>query len=443
MSDRILIATDDDDAYRHFQEMLIEAGDSVFSQERTYSLSTTVERVQQNGLDAVLLDLTLPGSHELEGFRQVFGAAPQLPVVLLCSPVGEPMARLAIHEGAYGYLLKHRNAGYLLIQTLQSMILQGRLSMSRARAQVTLDSIGDAVIGTDAQGRVEYLNKAAEKLTGWCLAEALGQSIERVMPLVGGSAEQQVPSPVDLALAEGHPVSASIGVSLLRRDGTQVAVEDSVAPIREADGGIVGAVVVFHDVTQARAAASRMAFLAQHDSLTGLPNRVMLKDRMAQAISLARRNEGSVALLFLDLDHFKHINDSLGHANGDRLLQSVARRLSNCVRDSDTVSRNGGDEFVVLLAEGNNHHSASIAAEKILLSMGRVHRVDGHALRVTTSIGISVFPDDALDAETLLKHADIAMYHAKQSGKNVYRVFSQAMDQGTEAPGQTGDGLSP
>src|SRR5260370_41726500 len=156
---------------------------------------------------------------------------------------------------------------------------------------------------------------------------------------------------MDLAIRENKAMGMSANCILVRRDGYECAIEDSAAPIHDRHGQITGAVIVFHDVSLARAMVLEMSHLAQHDILTDLPNRSLLKDRLTQAISLARRNHNQLAVLFLDLDGFKHINDSLGHSIGDKLLQSVAARLSACVRKSDTVSRLGGDEFVILLAE--------------------------------------------------------------------------------------------
>jgi diguanylate cyclase len=166
-----------------------------------------------------------------------------------------------------------------------------------------------------------------------------------------------------------------------------------------------------------------MFHLAQHDSLTDLPNRVLLNDRLNHAVSLAQRRRKKMAVLFLDVDRFKHVNDSLGHEIGDRLLQSVARRLLHCVRRSDTVSRQGGDEFVILLSEVGQAQDAAISAEKMLQALSVPHRIDQHELRVTGSIGIVVYPDDGTEAEVLLKHADYAMYHAKDQGRNNYQFF--------------------
>jgi diguanylate cyclase (GGDEF)-like protein len=182
-----------------------------------------------------------------------------------------------------------------------------------------------------------------------------------------------------------------------------------------------------HDVSTARAMMLEMSHLAQHDVLTELPNRVLLNDRLAQAISPARRNQTQVAVLFLDLDGFKHINDSLGHAIGDNLLQSVAKRLSACVLKSDTVSRQGGDEFVILLSEVTHAVDAAISAAKIITELKREHIVGQHHLHIAASVGISTYPGNGEEAETLIKNADTAMYDAKEHGRDNYQFFRPEM----------------
>jgi diguanylate cyclase (GGDEF)-like protein len=185
---------------------------------------------------------------------------------------------------------------------------------------------------------------------------------------------------------------------------------------------------VFRDVSLAQAMALEMAHSAQHDFLTGLPNRMLFSDRVRQAITVAPRHAKKVAVLFLDLDGFKHINDSLGHSIGDKLLQSIAKRLVECVRGSDTVSRQGGDEFVVLLSEMEQSGDVAITARRMLESVSKPHSIDQHDLHVTTSIGLSIFPDDGMDAETLIKNADTAMYQAKENGRQSYQFFKPAMN---------------
>jgi len=185
---------------------------------------------------------------------------------------------------------------------------------------------------------------------------------------------------------------------------------------------------IFRDATMAREATEEITHTAEHDFLTGLPNRLLLNDRISQAIALAQRHRTEVAVLFLDLDGFKHINDSLGHAIGDKLLQSIADRLVACVRAADTVSRQGGDEFVALLSEVQQPEDAAVLARKMLQAVAEAHPIDRHDLHITTSIGVSVYPDDGLDAGTLIKNADTAMYQAKEHGRHGYQFFTPAMN---------------
>ena len=199
--------------------------------------------------------------------------------------------------------------------------------------------------------------------------------------------------------------------------------------LREANERLVVATVRAQTMTEtAEQATAQMTYMAEHDFLTGLPNRSLLTDRLAQSIALAQRHGNRVALMYLDLDHFKHINDSLGHAVGDQLLQSVAKRLQECIRHSDTVCRQGGDEFVVLLAEVEAVRDAALAAEKLIGAMAEPYLIGGHRLHVTLSIGISLYPDDGKDVEALVRNADTAMYHAKKNGRNNYEVFTPEMN---------------
>jgi diguanylate cyclase (GGDEF)-like protein len=191
--------------------------------------------------------------------------------------------------------------------------------------------------------------------------------------------------------------------------------------------------MVFRDVSASRKVIAKMSHLAQHDFLTDLPNPVLLDDRIAQAIALARRHDKQFAVMFMDLDRFKEINDSLGHDTGDKLLQSVALRLKACVRGSDSVSRKGGDEFVVLLSEIAHAQHAVRSVEKIIAAVTATHLIAGRELRVTASIGISIYPLDGKDAQTLLKAADAAMYQAKAGGRNQYRFCRQESKRGAVA----------
>ena len=212
-------------------------------------------------------------------------------------------------------------------------------------------------------------------------------------------------------------------------DTVQAASDDHLVMAQQANAQLVISVIEAHKLAeQVETTKTQLHHLAHHDVLTGLPNRTLLQDRLSQAIELAHRQGTQLAMLFLDLDRFKHINDSLGHAVGDQLLQSVAQRLVSCVRHSDTISRQGGDEFVVLLSNIKHAEDAALSAQKILAALTAPHLIDQLELHVSVSIGISTYPDDGQDAETLLKNADSAMYHAKESGRNNYKFFEHEMN---------------
>ncbi|MFZ2269251.1 MAG: EAL domain-containing protein [Azonexus sp.] len=306
--------------------------------------------------------------------------------------------------------------------------MQDALFEEKERAQVTLNSIGDAVLTTNLQANVTYLNLVAEAMTGWSMESALGRPLSEVFHVVDEKTRSAVASPVERAIAEDRVVGLAADSLLIRRDGSEAAIEDSSAPIHDRDGKVAGAVIVFHDVSASRAMAQKMSHLAQHDFLTGLPNRVLLTERLTRAIGQAQRHHKQLALLFLDLDYFKNINDSLGHVIGDQLLQSVAQRLVAGVRTTDTVCRQGGDEFVILLAEIERPQDAAQVAEKLLGSLVLPHKVEGHELHVTISIGISIYPNDGNNAETAIQNADTAMYYAKSNGRNNYQFFTGDMN---------------
>jgi diguanylate cyclase (GGDEF)-like protein len=233
---------------------------------------------------------------------------------------------------------------------------------------------------------------------------------------------------MEMAVEQDRTVGLTVNCVLIRRDGFESAIEDSAAPIHDRAGRVTGAVIVFHDVSVARAMSVKMTHSAQHDVVTNLPNRLLLNDRITQSIALALRQNKSIAVIFLDLDRFKYINDSLGHETGDKLLRSVSKRLLASVRGSDTVSRQGGDEFVILLSEISHPEDAAKSAKKILLSLSAPHSIVGQHLHIDGSIGISVYPEDGEDAETLIKNADTAMYHAKGTGRNNFQFFKGEMN---------------
>jgi diguanylate cyclase (GGDEF)-like protein/PAS domain S-box-containing protein len=303
------------------------------------------------------------------------------------------------------------------------------LYVEKERAQVTLNSIGDAVLATDAKGRISYMNKVAEVMTGWTSSEAVGKPLTKVFHIIDGESRGLAANPADIVINEDRIIELSANCVLIRKDGSECFIEDSAAPIHDREGLVTGAVIVFHDVSVSRAMASKMTHMAQHDTLTGLPNRIMLTERLTQAMGLAQRHNKQLGIMYLDLDLFKHVNDSLGHKIGDLLLQSVAKRLVSCVRTTDTVCRQGGDEFVILLVNMEDSQDAARIAESLLGAFASPHSIQGHLLYITLSIGISIFPDDSTTVDAVMQNADVAMYHAKKNGRNNFQFFKDEMNQ--------------
>jgi diguanylate cyclase (GGDEF)-like protein/PAS domain S-box-containing protein len=415
-----------------FREALLNAKDGPFHGEWVHTLSEGVDQLTEKTVWAVFASMSLPDSQGLDTIDKLLEAAPGVPILVMGGDEDEDLSTEALRRGAKDYLLNGHIGTYSFGRAIRNMAerktAEEVLFVEKERASVTLNSIGDAVLSTDILGNVTYLNVVAEKFTGWKCAEALGRPLREVFHIIDGVTRKPASDPMEAAIKENKTVKLTPDCILIRRDGSESSIEDSAAPIHDRQGMVTGAVVVFHDVTDSRAITQELSHLAQHDFLTDLPNRLLLKDRISQAIAAAHRNSTQVAVLFMDLDGFKDINDSMGHAVGDEVLQWVAKRLASCVRGSDTVSRQGGDEFVVLLSETKHPSDASIIARKILTALTSSPKFNQHDVQVTASIGLSTYPEDGQDAETLLKNADTAMYEAKKKGRNNYQFYKHDMN---------------
>jgi diguanylate cyclase (GGDEF)-like protein/PAS domain S-box-containing protein len=428
----LLIEGEANDAAKISNE-LNSATDDRFDVEWVSELSSAIERLRNGGVGAVVLDLTLADSHGIETFNKVFLVASGVPILILTGSDAEAVARQAVQRGAQGYLVKNQVDGYRLRRVVRSMMdrrAANAMLLENQVANMTLDSIGEAVLRTDRHGNIVYLNRIAENMTGWRREEALGRPVGDVLRIIDVVSGAKVRNVVEIVMHEAKTARVTadcVSCILVRRDAVEIGIENRVTPIHDQDGSVTGTVVAFHDVSLARARSLEMSRLAQHDSLTDLPNRMLFNDRLTQAISLALREGKQLAVMFVDLDHFKKINDSLGHAVGDKLLQSVAARLVTCVRRTDTVSRLGGDEFVVLLSQMEHEEDAAFGARKILRALSAPHIIDGKSLDANASIGVSTYPNDGPDAESLMNKADTAMYEAKQTGRNNFRFFRRDM----------------
>jgi len=428
----LLLVEDNPGDARLLREMLNEQGLHHTELTQVETMGQAEKHLAVGGVDIILLDLGLADAQGLESIQRARAVAPHVPLVVLTSLDDESMAAQALQAGVQDYLIKGQIDARGLLRALRYAVerksMQEELFGEKERAQVTLNSIGDAVICTDISGNITFLNLVAVRMTGWSRDEAAGRPMAEVFRVLDATSRKTTPNPMEMAVRQNRIVHLPANCILIQRDGCEIPIEDSVAPIHDREGQVTGVVIVFRDVSSTQTMAVQMAHSANHDFLTGLPNRKLLNDRVSQAIGSARRNMKKVAVLFLDLDGFKHINDSLGHSVGDRLLQSIAKRLVDGVRGTDTVSRQGGDEFVVLLSDVEGLESVATTVTRLLQAGTDPHAIDQHDLHVTTCIGVSIYPDDGLDAETLIKNADTAMYQAKENGRQSYQFFKPAMN---------------
>jgi diguanylate cyclase (GGDEF)-like protein/PAS domain S-box-containing protein len=292
------------------------------------------------------------------------------------------------------------------------------------KEDLLLSSLGEGVYGTDAEGRCNFINPAALAMLGLDAAAVIGQDQHRLFHSrkADGSPYPHEECPIYLTLRDGQKRESED--AFLRGD-EPFPVSLSVTAMKHGDD-IVGAVVVFQDIGERKRVEQRIRQLAYYDTLTNLPNRRLLLDRLEHALTQAKRFQRSLAVMFLDLDHFKQVNDSLGHDAGDDLLRQVGRRLEACLRAGDTVARTGGDEFVILLAEISQPDDAALVADKVIASFKAPVPVQGRLLEITTSIGIAVYPVDGSDnTQELMKKADQAMYQAKEAGRGCYRFYRE------------------
>ena len=298
------------------------------------------------------------------------------------------------------------------------------LRESELRHRGVLAALGEGVFGVDREGRCTFVNSAAVSMVGLPESEVLGQDTHTLFHYSdrNGQPYPRAECPVHQTTQDGR--IRHVEDWFIRKDGSCFPVEMIVTPLED-NGELAGAVVALQDISERKKTEEKLRHLSYHDMLTGLPNRVLFSDRLKQAISAAKRDKRHIlSLMFIDLDDFKEINDNFGHAAGDLVLKEVASRIQECLRESDTAARMGGDEFVVLLPTIETPDDAMIVAKKIRHALCQPIDLGNHGLTITTSIGIAVYPEHGSEEETLLKHADAAMYHAKKSGRNTVCLFS-------------------
>jgi diguanylate cyclase (GGDEF)-like protein/PAS domain S-box-containing protein len=309
-----------------------------------------------------------------------------------------------------------------MVDITERKLAEATLKNSEERYRTLVESSTDAILMLDRERDAITCNQAFLDLFGYQKSEVEGQSIRIVHP-----SEESFRAYGKAT----YPLVERVGSlreewDLMRRDGTIFSAEIVTSPIRSLDGTTTGYICIIRDITERKRAEEELAYMATHDSLTGLPNRTLFSDRLTMALTQARRTQKNIAVMLLDLDYFKDVNDTLGHSIGDQLLRAVGSRLSGLLRKGDTIARIGGDEFLLLLPEMTRIEYATTLAQKVLESFREPFTFDDHQLHITTSIGIAIFPDDGDNADTLMKSADIAMYRAKNKGRDGFQRFTPA-----------------
>lgn len=360
---------------------------------------------------------------------------PQLVRAVSLFDSGQVVGRVEIHismrplwmqtalTGLVGAMLAAVLFAVLRLLPRRAQRLVDAMFAEKERALVTLQSIGDGVITTNRDQVIEYLNPVAEGLTGWTLEEARGQPLSHVMKLVDEASQQPAQNPMDIALRDNAIRSFTSDVEMVRRDGSTVAIEDSAAPIHDRAGRVIGGIMVFHDVTKARSMARRISWAATHDVLTGLVNRREFENRVDAAINSALGSSQHHVLCYMDLDQFKVINDTCGHAAGDGLLKQISTLLQDKLRASDTLARLGGDEFGVLLDGCPLERASLIAADLLAAVQDFRFQWDGKTFTVGVSIGLVEIHEHSGSRAEVFSAADTACYAAKEQGRNRVCVY--------------------
>ncbi len=373
--------------------------------------------------DIVLLDLSLPDSSGIATVEAMRARVPTVPIIVLTGQDDHQLAEAALHAGAQDYLAKGQlfqpdALGRAIRHALVRQKLETRLRLFDA----ALNAVASGILITDVTSAIEWANPAFSEITGFAMADVLGRDPGEV--LNSGKQDRRFYQGMWQTILAGQVWTGELVNR--RKNGGLFDAALTISPVTSGDGNIHHFVAVMQDISVRKATDERVQHLAHHDQLTDLPNRMLLSDRLFQSLAQVRREQGTLAVLFLDLDDFKPVNDTLGHDIGDLLLKEVALRLRGCApRDSDTVARLGGDEFVILLAQIDKAADAAVVAQKTLAALKRPFVIGPHGIEISTSVGIAVYPEHGEDVSRLLKNADTAMYHAKKAGRGCYRFFRE------------------
>ncbi|MBI3396257.1 MAG: diguanylate cyclase [Spirochaetia bacterium] len=393
--------------------------------------------------DLVLMDITL-GKGMLDGFAAAerIKELIDIPVVYLTGRADEKSLRRASITKPYGYLIKPFQTRELVMAVeiaISRHGLERRLRESNDWLSTILASIGDGVVATDAKGRIRFVNKTAEALFGKKGQDMVGEDLDEQLRLYAPVTGERIPGTRTM-MERTQEAEVSLTDVLFRSpSGVDKPVDVTLALTEpETESGGRALVCVLRDIGERKLAEEYIRYLAYHDALTGLPNRMNLFERFQSAMTQSRRHGRNLAVLFLDLDDFKIVNDTLGHASGDALLRDLALRLRDCVRTDDTVARLAGDEFIIILNDVASASDVEVVAGKILERLGEAFQIDGQSVSVTASVGISLYPLHSRELDDLIRYADTAMYLAKQRGKSAYVIYNA--DWKAQLPASGSDG---
>jgi diguanylate cyclase (GGDEF)-like protein/PAS domain S-box-containing protein len=428
----ILVVEDESVVAMHIEESLEKLGYAVAAV--VASGEEAVKKAEETRPDLILMDIVLKG--EIDGIdaagqiREKFN----IPVIYLTAYADDAIVHRAKITEPLGYIVKPFNERELksaIEIAIYKHEMETKLKKMERWLSITLRSIGDGVIATDKEMRVTFINKIAEQMTGWKSEDAIGKNLVEIFNIKNGTLENSEAVEkllIEKVLKQGVILNLIKDNLLITRDRKEIPIEDSIAPIREDKDNIPGIVIAFRDISERKQLEETVRYQACHDYLTELPNKTLFTEHLGIELANAQRHNKKLAVLFLDIDRFKTINETLGHSIGDRLLKEVSVRLMACAGEADTVARVGGDEFGILLPDINHPVDAVVGAEKIIETFKTPYVIDGYELNVSTSIGISMYPDDGQNFEDLIKNADIAMDQAKEQGRSNYQFFNPAVN---------------
>ncbi|MBD0389375.1 MAG: diguanylate cyclase [Nostoc sp. C3-bin3] len=423
---QILVVEDEKILASNIKKSLQKLGYSV--SEITNSGEELIKKVAETHPHLVLIDIGLAGKIDGVHVADIIQNKFRVPVIYLtdsseyktlhknqlsesCSYIAKPFLESDLHFAIEMALYKHQSEKILYEE--------------KQRLTAIINSMGCAVIVTYANGCIQMMNPIAELITGWQQSEAFGKDLIEVVKLVDKEIGEKIENLATNVIKADEVFNLPENCTLITKDGKEIAIGDNIAPIRDDNGNITGTVLVFQDITKRKETEAQLIRNAFYDGLTALPNRVLFLDRLRQTIERSkRRSDYYFAVLFLDLDGFKEINDRFGHGIGDDFLVAIARRLESCLRSGDTVARFGGDEFTVLLEDIKDITDATNVAKRIQDSLRLPINLNGYQLSTTASIGITWNFSNYEEPATLLRDADIAMYRAKRQGKATYAIFS-------------------